>query len=415
MPCSAPYLFSKYVLLDTSISSGYASERSWLVITPIENCFSPFFTTYKKDEPSSVPSSEVLVLKALVKTIHCPSALRVTQSLCSCFVLVFEYTGVAQTNNIATKANVLIAYCSSFLTISDNNTLLYGVFMWHIRVIVSYFFAIASFFVHALDIKSESALLMDMKTSAVIYGKNAHEKIVPSQEMLHSMAVAGYLSDKCSSMENIDAASIIKMLESSGQFEEVLKKYTDRIGMHQTKYGDVAATTMYDYALMLKDLEVNCPKALACIPDQKFMIVQISQRKWLVVTGQYGNSDSYSDDVTQLLSYAEHNFRVVPLIKRGAVLAKAKVWHGDDVEITVQSDIDLLLPKSGSGKALSVKLIMPTLLTAPLQKDAAVGTILIENSDGVSMQFPAITAHDVPSCNILSRMYQNFIARAWGN
>ncbi|KII76177.1 D-alanyl-D-alanine carboxypeptidase family protein [Vibrio renipiscarius] len=91
---------------------------------------------------------------------------------------------------------------------------------------------------------------------------------------------------------------------------------------------------------------------------------------------------SRESESKQLLSYGFRFFDTVSAGEAGKEIAKARLWMGeqDEVSVGVLDDVFITLPKSESGK-VKAELVYDGDLVAPIQSDQVVGTVIYSIGD----------------------------------
>ena len=129
-------------------------------------------------------------------------------------------------------------------------------------------------------------------------------------------------------------------------------------------------------------------------------------RRIIVVVNGLENEKDRAEEAERLLAFAFRDFESVTLLKAGVVLDKADVWFGDQpqVGLTVDKDLMLTLPKAGRG-ALKFTLNYDGPIPAPIAAGDAVAKLTIESAGAPPQTVPLVAAEAVERQHGFARMF----------
>jgi D-alanyl-D-alanine carboxypeptidase (penicillin-binding protein 5/6) len=128
-------------------------------------------------------------------------------------------------------------------------------------------------------------------------------------------------------------------------------------------------------------------------------------RRVIIVLNGMPTMQSRGEEAERVLAFAYRDFDNVTILHKGEVLEKAPVWFGDqpDVGLTTQNDLVLTLPKAGRDKfTFTVEYKAP--LPAPVHKGDPVGELKVEAPDVPVQTFVLVADDTVQPLHGFSRM-----------
>jgi serine-type D-Ala-D-Ala carboxypeptidase (penicillin-binding protein 5/6) len=134
----------------------------------------------------------------------------------------------------------------------------------------------------------------------------------------------------------------------------------------------------------------------------------------MVVHG-LGSMQNRADEAGQLLDWAFRAFGDYTVAKKGAVLAQANVWMGQQktVPLTVAKDLVITMPVADREKVMT-KAIYDGPLSAPIAAGQPVGELVMQIPGMPDFHAPLVAAADVPQLGFGGRvvaMLQHMIFR----
>lgn len=142
--------------------------------------------------------------------------------------------------------------------------------------------------------------------------------------------------------------------------------------------------------------------------DAGFCLVASAKRNGMrlvsVVMGAPSDSSRASDS-QQLLTYGFRFYTSHKLYPANKALTSARVWYGENDEITVGSDRDVYVTLLASeDAAVKTNIEMTKKLEAPIKKGQQVGKIIVTVNDKVLTEQPLVAMQDDPQGGIVRRM-----------
>ena len=144
-------------------------------------------------------------------------------------------------------------------------------------------------------------------------------------------------------------------------------------------------------------------------------IVQGGRRLILVANGLRSEQDR-ANEVLKLMRWAMQTFGNYSLFKPGDVVDKIPVWLGEEnyVQATVPQEVIVTLPKL-SRKGLKVDIQYDAPVTAPVQKNALLGKMMITlPSQALPIEAPLVAARSVGKAGFFKRIKDSFRYLIWG-
>lgn len=109
-----------------------------------------------------------------------------------------------------------------------------------------------------------------------------------------------------------------------------------------------------------------------------------------------------------LLSYGMMNFINMHIAKKGQVIEKIKVNNGDEkeVEVIVDKDIVITVPKKDA-KSVKLKLKYNTPISAPVAKGDPVAELSVEVANENNMVYPLVASKEIGKAGFFKRIQNN--------
>jgi D-alanyl-D-alanine carboxypeptidase (penicillin-binding protein 5/6) len=143
--------------------------------------------------------------------------------------------------------------------------------------------------------------------------------------------------------------------------------------------------------------------------------VQDGRRLVLVVNGYKGEQERASD-ASALIAWGVKAFVNYPLFKANTIIGKIPVWYGEESElpVTVENDVVVTVP-SASKYDVKITVQYETPISAPIQKGAIVGEIRITSSTfKFPLVIPLIAAISVKEGGFCTKVKDSFRYLIWG-
>jgi D-alanyl-D-alanine carboxypeptidase (penicillin-binding protein 5/6) len=142
--------------------------------------------------------------------------------------------------------------------------------------------------------------------------------------------------------------------------------------------------------------------------------IRDNRRIFMVVHG-LGSMQNRADEAGQLLDWAFRAFGDYTIAKKGAVLAQANVWMGQQktVPLTVAKDLVATLPVTDRSKIVT-KAIFDGPIAAPIAAGQPVGELVMQIPGMPDLHAPLVASVDVPQLGFSGRvvaMLQHMIFR----
>jgi D-alanyl-D-alanine carboxypeptidase (penicillin-binding protein 5/6) len=138
-------------------------------------------------------------------------------------------------------------------------------------------------------------------------------------------------------------------------------------------------------------------------------------RRLILVVNGLKSMQQRADETRKLIEFGFREFENYKPFHAGETVAEADVWLGTQakVPLVVDQDAVFTLPRSARNNAKMVaKFTGP--LTAPIEKGATVGEIVIETPDGQPMQIPLKAGASVERLGFMGRISAAFSYLLWG-
>ena len=117
-----------------------------------------------------------------------------------------------------------------------------------------------------------------------------------------------------------------------------------------------------------------------------------------------------SEEAQKLLTYGFRFFENVNIKKGGESLKQVKVWKGDENELSVGIDKDLIVTvPRGTGKKLKAIMEVDNNLVAPIEKGQAVGTVKVTLDDEVVSEVPLLAQQTVEKGGFFKRLWDSVV------
>ncbi|MDR1208138.1 MAG: D-alanyl-D-alanine carboxypeptidase [Holosporales bacterium] len=143
--------------------------------------------------------------------------------------------------------------------------------------------------------------------------------------------------------------------------------------------------------------------------------VQDGRRLILVVNGYKGEQERASD-ASALIAWGAKTFVNHSLFKANAIIGKIPVWYGDESElpIAVENDVVVTVP-SASKHDVKIMIQYETPVSAPIQKGSTVGEIRItSNTFKFPVVIPLVAAISVKEGGFCTKVKDSFRYLVWG-
>jgi D-alanyl-D-alanine carboxypeptidase (penicillin-binding protein 5/6) len=143
--------------------------------------------------------------------------------------------------------------------------------------------------------------------------------------------------------------------------------------------------------------------------------IQDGRRLLLVVNG-YASEQERVADACSLLSWGAKTFINHYCYKSNALIAKIPVWYGEESElpVSVENDVVITLPRSAQYDA-KIVLRYESPVAAPIQKGTQVGEIIITSkSMGRPIIVPLVASISVKEGGFFKKLSDSFTYLVWG-
>ena len=131
-------------------------------------------------------------------------------------------------------------------------------------------------------------------------------------------------------------------------------------------------------------------------------------RRVLAVVNGLDSEFNRTDEAERLLNYGFRNFTKKTLFKKGQVVDNAQVWQGktDEVSLSVQNDIELLIPKLSSND-IQVGIEYEGPVASPIKKGDKIGSLFIQIPNMERKRYPLVASDDVKQAGSFNRFITN--------
>lgn len=131
-------------------------------------------------------------------------------------------------------------------------------------------------------------------------------------------------------------------------------------------------------------------------------------RRVLAVVNGLESEFNRTDEAERLLNYGFRNFTKKTLFKKGQVVDNAQVWQGktDEVSLSVQNDIELLIPKLSSND-IQVGIEYEGPVASPIKKGDKIGSLFIQIPNMERKRYPLVASDDVKQAGSFNRFITN--------
>lgn len=110
-----------------------------------------------------------------------------------------------------------------------------------------------------------------------------------------------------------------------------------------------------------------------------------------------GRTDTIKSDVNKLFDYGKKHVKGIKVIKKGEILGKARIKHGEKTRIKGYAERDgmAFLPKQGSKSLVDKKIKMKENLKAPIKRGQVIGTAGIYVAGDKMNEIPILSREDI--------------------
>lgn len=115
-------------------------------------------------------------------------------------------------------------------------------------------------------------------------------------------------------------------------------------------------------------------------------------------------------ETQKLLSYGFRYFETHHLYSAGTELTNAKVWKGEEVNVSLglRDDVYLTIPR-GKVDALNAQLIVDDVLTAPIAADTEYGELVVSLDGEEKVRAPLVALKNVEEGSIFKRLWDSIV------
>ncbi len=115
----------------------------------------------------------------------------------------------------------------------------------------------------------------------------------------------------------------------------------------------------------------------------------------------------------KLLDYGFNHYKSVPVVEKGALIAKLPVEKGSppQVKVIASDKVSLFLPR-GESEEYRQEICLPKELIAPAEKDQVIGEMIINYGDQQEIKLDLVAAETVSRCSLLT-LFQRMLGHWW--
>ncbi|MEE2999845.1 MAG: D-alanyl-D-alanine carboxypeptidase family protein [Pseudomonadota bacterium] len=140
-----------------------------------------------------------------------------------------------------------------------------------------------------------------------------------------------------------------------------------------------------------------------------------NNRRLILVINGLPSKKLRSTESERLFDWGFREFNNYTLFKSGEIVTRIKVWMGEQGSIPLLIEEDLILTLSRKArKAMKVKVVMKTPVSAPIIKGKVLATLRIEIPDQNNIELPLVSESNVSQLGIFSRLGKAVEYLLWG-
>jgi len=126
--------------------------------------------------------------------------------------------------------------------------------------------------------------------------------------------------------------------------------------------------------------------------------------------------DGLAEEIKKLLNHGYKNTKTKIFFKPGDVLLNAPVWYGkkQSVDITVNENVAITLPKDYSLKNIRVLARFEQPIEAPIKENQKIGEVVIEQDGDIVKRIPLVAKEKVKKIQFIKRILKNISVMIWG-
>ncbi len=140
-----------------------------------------------------------------------------------------------------------------------------------------------------------------------------------------------------------------------------------------------------------------------------------NNRRLILVINGLPSKKLRSTESERLFDWGFREFNNYTLFKSGEIVTRINVWMGEQGSIPLLIEKDLILTLSRKArKAMKVKVVMKTPVSAPIIKGKVLATLRIEIPDQNNIELPLVSESNVSQLGIFSRLGKAVEYLLWG-
>ena len=138
-------------------------------------------------------------------------------------------------------------------------------------------------------------------------------------------------------------------------------------------------------------------------------------RRLILLANGMSNVNDRARETERMLDYGFNEYSNYTLFKAGEIVEQVEVWLGDkaNVPLIINHDLTITLSRA-ERRDMTVKVVAPGPIPAPVKKGAQVATLVIKASDKKPIEVPLVAGMEIGRLSAFGRIGAAFNHLLWG-